>query len=93
MLGALLVGLVTGIIARMLLPFDVFRSMHGPKSWLVSLAVGIGGAILGWLFFTAWLGIGDTDVLDWGGIFGSILGAVVILFFTNWIIRAKRVVT
>jgi uncharacterized membrane protein YeaQ/YmgE (transglycosylase-associated protein family) len=93
MLGALLVGLVTGIIARMILPFDVFRRWRGPKSWLVSLAIGIGGAILGWLIFTAWLGIGDTDILDWGGIIGSIIGAVIVLFFVNWIVRVKRIVT
>lgn len=92
MLGALLVGLVSGIIARIVLPFDVFRRMHGPKSWLISIGIGLAGAILGWLFFTALLGIGDTDVFDWGGILGSVLGAIVVLFFVNWIVRAKRIV-
>ena len=92
MIGALLVGLVAGIVARLVLPFDVFRRMHGPKSWLISIAIGVAGAILGWLFFTALLGIGDTDVLDWGGILGSILGAVIVLFFVNWFVRVKRIV-
>jgi uncharacterized membrane protein YeaQ/YmgE (transglycosylase-associated protein family) len=93
MIGALLVGLVAGIIARIALPFDVFRRMHGPKSWLISIAIGLAGAIVGWLFFTALLGIGDTDVFDWGGILGAILGAIVVLFVVNWIVRAKKIVT
>jgi uncharacterized membrane protein YeaQ/YmgE (transglycosylase-associated protein family) len=91
MLGALLVGLVAGIVARMILPFDVFRRVHGPRSWGISLLIGLAGAILGWLFFTAWIGIGDTDVFDWGGIIGAILGAVVVLFTVNWTVRIKRV--
>jgi len=92
MLGALLVGLIAGLIARVILPLDVFRRMHGPKSWLLSIAIGLAGAIVGWLVFTALLGIGDTDVFDWGGILGSILGAVAVLFVVNWFVRAKRIV-
>lgn len=93
MLGAILVGLVAGLIARWTLPFDVFRRMHGPKSWGISILIGLAGAILGWLFFTALLGIGDTEVFDWGGILGAILGAIVVLFVVNWFVRAKRIVT
>ena len=92
MLGALFVGLVAGAVARMLLPGDVLRKLRGPKSWAVSLLIGIAGAIVGWLFFTALLGIGDTDVFDWGGILGSIIGAMVVLAFANWLVRTKRVV-
>jgi hypothetical protein len=33
MLGAVLLGLVAGVIARMLVPGDVFRNMSGPTSW------------------------------------------------------------
>jgi uncharacterized membrane protein YeaQ/YmgE (transglycosylase-associated protein family) len=93
MIGALLVGFVAGVIARMLLPFDVYRRYHGPKSWLISLVVGIAGAILGWLIFGKGLGIGDDIILDWGGILGSIIGAVIVLFCWNWIVRVKRLLT
>src|SRR5262245_40591956 len=93
MIGALLVGFVTGVIARMLLPFDVFRKYRGPKSWGISILVGIIGAFVGWLIFAKGLGIGDSDILDWGGIIGSIIGAVIVLFCWNWFVRAKRVVT
>jgi uncharacterized membrane protein YeaQ/YmgE (transglycosylase-associated protein family) len=37
MLGAILLGLVCGVIARMLVPKDAFRYMSGPVSWLVSI--------------------------------------------------------
>jgi uncharacterized membrane protein YeaQ/YmgE (transglycosylase-associated protein family) len=41
MLGAVLLGLLAGVIARMLTPGDVFRNMSGPTSWLASIALGI----------------------------------------------------
>jgi uncharacterized membrane protein YeaQ/YmgE (transglycosylase-associated protein family) len=93
MVGALLVGFVTGVIARMLLPFDVYRRYRGPKSWLISIVIGIVGAFVGWLIFAQGLGIGDDVILDWGGILGSIIGAVIVLFLWNWIVRAKRLLT
>ena len=62
MLGAVLLGLVAGAVARALMPGDVFRNMSGPTSWLVSIALGLAGAVLGYLIFTVGLGIGDTDI-------------------------------
>jgi uncharacterized membrane protein YeaQ/YmgE (transglycosylase-associated protein family) len=93
MIGAILVGFVAGLIARMVIPFDVLRHMHGPKSWGASIAIGIVGALLGWLIFTVGLGIGDDDIFDWGGILMSIIGAVIVLVVVNWYVRAKRIVT
>jgi hypothetical protein len=48
-------------------PNDVLEGMSGPKSWLASIALGLVGAAVGWLIFTAGLGIGDTDVSTWAG--------------------------
>ena len=42
--------------------------MSGPRSWLASIALGLDGAVVGWLVFTSGLGIGDTDGFDLGGI-------------------------
>jgi uncharacterized membrane protein YeaQ/YmgE (transglycosylase-associated protein family) len=79
MLGAVLLGLVAGVIARMLVPGDVFRNMSGPTSWLASIALGLAGAILGYLIFTVGLGIGDTDMFDFGGIISAIIGTVIVI--------------
>lgn len=40
--------------------------MSGPVSWLVSIGLGLAGALVGYLMFTMGLGIGDTDIFDWG---------------------------
>src|SRR5947208_14935105 len=78
-IGALLLGLVAGFVGRALVPNDVFAGMHGPRSWLVSIALGLVGAAVGWAIFTAGLGIGDTDVFDWGGIVSAVIGVVLVL--------------
>jgi uncharacterized membrane protein YeaQ/YmgE (transglycosylase-associated protein family) len=87
MIGALLVGFVAGVIGRVLMPGDPFSHMRGPKSWGVSLLVGLGGAVLGYLIFTVGIGIGDTDVFDWGGIVGAIIGVFIVLIIASWVIR------
>ena len=79
MIGAAIVGFLAGAIGRALMPGDPFRDMSGPKSWGVSLLVGLAGAALGYLIFTVGLGIGDTDVFDFGGIIGAIIGVVIVL--------------
>jgi uncharacterized membrane protein YeaQ/YmgE (transglycosylase-associated protein family) len=89
MLGAVLLGLVAGVIARMLVPGDVFRNMSGPASWLASIALGLGGAVVGYLIFTVGLGIGDTDIFDWGGILSAIIGTVIVLLIAGFILRRR----
>lgn len=85
MIGAILLGLVAGFIGRALVPNDVFSGMHGPKSWLVSIVLGLVGAIVGWLIFTALLGIGDEDVFDWGGALSALIGVVIVLLLAGWL--------
>jgi uncharacterized membrane protein YeaQ/YmgE (transglycosylase-associated protein family) len=80
MLGAVLLGLVAGVIARMLVPGDVFRTMSGPASWLASIALGLAGAILGYLIFT---------VVDWGGILSAIIGTVIVLLVVGFFVRRR----
>jgi uncharacterized membrane protein YeaQ/YmgE (transglycosylase-associated protein family) len=87
MIGALLLGLVAGAVGRMLVP-DMWSGLSGPKSWLFSLCLGLAGAALGYLIFTKWLGIGDTDVFDWGGIVGAIIGVIILLPFVGIVVRA-----
>jgi uncharacterized membrane protein YeaQ/YmgE (transglycosylase-associated protein family) len=89
MLGAVLLGLVAGVIARMLMPGDVFRNMSGPTSWLASIALGLAGAIVGYLIFTVGLGIGDTDVFDFGGIVSAIIGTLIVLAVVGFFVRRR----
>jgi uncharacterized membrane protein YeaQ/YmgE (transglycosylase-associated protein family) len=91
MLGAALLGFVAGAVARMLMPGDAFRKMSGPMSWLVSLVVGLVGALVGYLIFTVGLGIGDTDIFDWGGIIGAIIGTLIVLPIAGWLLRRWQV--
>jgi uncharacterized membrane protein YeaQ/YmgE (transglycosylase-associated protein family) len=87
MIGALILGLVAGAIGRAIVPNDAFEGMHGPRSWLVSVVLGLAGAALGWAIFTAGLGIGDTDMFDWGGIVGALIGVVIVLLLVGFAVR------
>jgi uncharacterized membrane protein YeaQ/YmgE (transglycosylase-associated protein family) len=87
MIGAILLGFVAGVIARVLMPGDAFRHMSGPASWGVSLVIGLVGALVGYLIFTVILGIGDTDIFDWGGIVGAIIGTLIVLPIAGWLLR------
>ena len=87
MIGALLLGLVAGAVGRALVPNDAFEGMHGPRSWLVSIVLGLVGAAVGWAIFTAGLGIGDTDVFDWGGIVSALIGVVLVLLLAGFVMR------
>lgn len=73
MIGALILGLVAGFIARALVPGKQ------DLGFLLTIALGLVGAIVGWAIFTAGLGIGDTDVFDLGGLLSAIIGAVIVL--------------
>jgi uncharacterized membrane protein YeaQ/YmgE (transglycosylase-associated protein family) len=87
MIGALFLGLFCGVVARMLIPRDAFRHMSGPKSWLVSLVLGLVGAYVGYLIFTVALGIGDTDIFDWGGVLSALIGTIIVLPIATYILR------
>ena len=89
MIGAILLGLFCGIVARLLVPGDVFRHMSGPKSWLVSLGLGLAGALVGYLIFTVGLGIGDTDIFDWGGVLSALIGTVIVVIIASWVLRRR----
>lgn len=90
MCGALLLGLFCGVIARMLIPGDAFRGMSGPMSWLVSIILGLIGAALGYLIFTVLFGIGDTDIFDWGGVVGALIGTLIVVPIAGWVLKKTR---
>ena len=86
MFGALILGFLAGVIARLLMP-DVFSQLRGWRSWALSIFLGLCGAALGWLIFTKWMGIGDEDVFDLGGIVGAIIGTMILLAILSFVLK------
>jgi uncharacterized membrane protein YeaQ/YmgE (transglycosylase-associated protein family) len=85
-IGALILGFLAGTIARLVMP-DAFSHVEGWRSWVLSTVLGLCGAALGWLVFTSWLGIGDEDVFDLGGIVGAIIGTIILLPIAGFILK------
>jgi uncharacterized membrane protein YeaQ/YmgE (transglycosylase-associated protein family) len=54
---------------------------------LVSLVLGLVGALVGYLIFTVGLGIGDTTIFDWGGVLGALIGTLIVLPFATLVLR------
>src|SRR5688572_33438648 len=79
-IGAIVVGIIAGYLGRLLLPGK------DPMGFVGTVAVGIVGALLGWVLFTYLLGIGDSDKFDLGGIIGAIIGTMIVLI----VVRAVR---
>jgi len=87
MIGAIILGLVAGAIARFLIPNDALERMGGLMSWVLTLVLGLVGSWVGWWIFTGLLGIGDSDKFDLGGIIGAVVGAVLVLLVVTLIMR------
>jgi uncharacterized membrane protein YeaQ/YmgE (transglycosylase-associated protein family) len=79
MIGAILLGLVAGYLGRLVTPGS------GPRGCLPTIALGVVGALVGYLIFTEGLGIGDTEVFDFGGLPGAVIGVVIVLAFFRWV--------
>jgi len=78
------------VIARVLMPGDAFRYMSGPMSWALSLGLGLAGALVGYVIFTLGLGIGDTDIFDWGGLLGALIGTVIVVGLASYFLRRRQ---
>ena len=73
MIGAIILGLVAGYLAKALLPGD------DPGGFFVTIALGLVGSLVGFFIFTELLGIGDSDIFDLGGLIGAVIGTMLIL--------------
>ena len=73
MIGAIILGLLAGFIAKALMPGD------DPGGFFVTILLGLAGALLGFFIFTELLGIGDSDMFDLGGLVGAIIGTMILL--------------
>jgi uncharacterized membrane protein YeaQ/YmgE (transglycosylase-associated protein family) len=73
MIGAIILGLLAGYIAKALLPGD------DPGGFFVTILLGLAGSLIGFFLFTEVLGIGDSDMFDLGGLVGAIIGTMILL--------------
>ena len=73
MIGAIILGLLAGYIAKALLPGD------DPGGFFVTILLGLAGSLIGFFIFTGLFGIGDTDMFDLGGLIGAIIGVMILL--------------
>jgi uncharacterized membrane protein YeaQ/YmgE (transglycosylase-associated protein family) len=73
MIGAIILGLLAGFIAKALMPGD------DPGGFFVTILLGLAGALIGFFLFTELLGIGDNDMFDLGGLVGAIIGTMILL--------------
>lgn len=73
MIGAVILGLLAGFIAKALVPGK------DPGGFFATILIGLAGSFVGFLIFTKLLGIGDTDAFDLGGLIGAIIGTVLLL--------------
>jgi uncharacterized membrane protein YeaQ/YmgE (transglycosylase-associated protein family) len=64
--------------------------MSGPASWAVSVGLGLAGALVGYVIFTLGLGIGDTDIFDWGGLLSAIIGTLIVLALAGYFLRRRQ---
>lgn len=85
-LAWIIVGLIGGAIAKLLVPGDD-PGGDGPLGIVVTILIGIAGALLGGFLAVA-LGIGNgVDDFDLGTIFLAIVGSVLILVVYKAIMR------
>ena len=73
MIGAIILGLLAGYIAKALLPGK------DPGGFFVTILLGLAGSLVGFFVFTELLGIGDSDMFDLGGLIGAIIGTMILL--------------
>lgn len=89
MIGAIILGLVAGYIAKALLPGK------DPGGFFVTIALGIVGSLVGFFIFTEALGIGDSEIFDLGGLIGAVIGTILVLLVYRQVAggpgRAERV--
>ena len=73
MIGAIILGLLAGYIAKALMPGK------DPGGFFVTILLGLAGSLIGFFLFTELLGIGDDQAFDLGGLIGAIIGTMILL--------------
>jgi len=72
-IGAIILGIVAGFLGRALMPGK------DKMGFFATIALGLAGALVGFLVFTELLGIGDNEAFDLGGLIGAVIGVMLLL--------------
>ena len=83
MIGAIILGIVAGFLARALMPG------RDPIGFFATVLLGLAGALVGFFLFTELLGIGDNKAFDLGGLIGAVIGAMLLLGLYRAFVRDK----
>jgi uncharacterized membrane protein YeaQ/YmgE (transglycosylase-associated protein family) len=83
-IGAIILGIIAGYLARALMPGKQ------DLGFLMTVLLGIVGALIGFFIFTSVLGIGDNDAFDLGGLPGAVIGAMLVLFVYERFVGGDR---
>ena len=84
MIGAIILGLLAGFIAKALMPGN------DPGGFFVTILLGLAGSLVGFFIFTELLHIGDDDIFDLGGLVGAIVGVMILLGLYRAVLKDKE---
>jgi len=82
-IGAVILGIVAGFLGRALMPGK------DKMGFFATIALGLAGAVVGFLIFTELLGIGDNEAFDLGGLVGAVIGVMLLLGIGRALQREK----
>ena len=80
LIGTILIGLITGIVAKLLMPG------RDPGGWIISIILGLSGSFIAG-FLGRFFGWYDED--ESAGFICSVLGAMLLLYIYRRIVRDK----
>ena len=83
-IAAIVIGILAGYLARLLLPG------RQDLGFVMTVLLGIAGAVVGYFIFAELLGIGDDDKFDLGGLPGAIIGAMLVIWIYERFVHSGR---
>ena len=83
MIGAIILGIVAGFLARFLMPG------RDPMGFFATVLLGLAGALVGFFLFTGVFGIGDNEMFDLGGLVGAVIGAMLLLLLYRMVVARR----
>ncbi|MBD0322752.1 MAG: GlsB/YeaQ/YmgE family stress response membrane protein [Aldersonia sp.] len=83
-IGTIIFGAVIGILARLVLPGKQ------PMGWIITIVLGIAGALIGYYVWGELMGKGDTGGIDWIRWIISIAAAAVLCAIYGAIVSRRR---